>query len=133
MYFKCVFETLHNAFLFNFYMISIYFILKKRKITLLKQINMLTTLPSGKREGTLSVFLTTYIYVYIYIYIYIMLILLLWDLSTLCVMSHSVCHESLNIYLYIYRQRVIMVRKFTYLKNIFDSHLYEIIVYICIG
>ena len=49
MYFERVFETLHNSFLFNFYMICIYFILKKRKRLLLKQIKILTILPSSFR------------------------------------------------------------------------------------
>ena len=46
MYFECVFETLLNSFLFNFYMIFICFILKKIERTLLKKINMLVALPS---------------------------------------------------------------------------------------
>ena len=46
MYFEYVFETLRNSFLFNFFMICIYSILQKIKRTLLKKINILTTLPS---------------------------------------------------------------------------------------
>ena len=49
MYFERVFETLRHSFLFNFYMICIYFILKKKKRLLLKQIKIMTTLPSRIR------------------------------------------------------------------------------------
>ena len=45
-YLECVLRTMHNSFLFNFYMICIYFIVKKIKRTLLKKINILTTFPS---------------------------------------------------------------------------------------
>ena len=49
-YFQCIsgvsgiLGTLHNSFLFNSYMICIYFMLMKIKGTLLKKINVLTTL-----------------------------------------------------------------------------------------
>ena len=46
----CLWETLHNSFLFNFYMIFIYFILKKRKRTFLKKINILATLHSENHD-----------------------------------------------------------------------------------
>ena len=36
-YFECVFDTLLNSFLFNFYMIFIYFILKKIKKNFVKK------------------------------------------------------------------------------------------------
>ena len=45
-YFECVLGALRNSFLFNNYMICIYFILKKRKRSSLKMINVLSTLPS---------------------------------------------------------------------------------------